>query len=209
MGEEQWGAREERSSIKAVGKLMMSWERGGGLSLLLCMDVKGGYETVGVGKMVERLRGLGVEEYLRKWVSSFLRERRVKVRVGKRMGDWVKLKGGTIQGSPLSPMLFMFLLGGVLEEVRKEEVEGMEVVVVVDDVDFMVVGRWEEDILRKVGWMEKGLERGLRKWEVDVQVLKLEGMWMDKESKRRDRRVRWLGCKISREEEVRVLGLWW
>jgi len=209
MGEEQWGVREGRSSMEAVGKLMMGWERGGGLGLLLCMDVKGGYENVRVRKMEERLRGLGVEEYLRKWVSSFLRDRRARVRVGKRLGDWVKLKGGTIQGSPLSPMLFMFLLGGVLEEVRREEVEGMEVVAVVDDVDFMVVGKCEEDILKRVGWMERGLERGLKKWEIDVQVLKLEGMWMDKESRERERRVRWVGNEIRREREVRVLGVWW
>jgi len=209
MGEEQWGAREGRSSMEAVGKLMMGWERGGGLGLLLCMDVMGGYENVGVGKMEKRLKGLGVDEYLRRWVSSFVRERRARVRVGKRLGDCVKLKGGTIQGLPLSPMLFMFLLDGVLEEVRKEEVEGMKVVAVVDDVDFMVVGKCEEDILRRVGWMERGLERGLRKWEVDVQVLKLEGMWMDKESRERDRRVRWLGSEIRREREVRVLGVWW
>jgi len=209
MGDEQWGAREGRSSMEAVGKLMMGWERGGGLGLLLCMDVKGGYENVGVWKMEERLKGLGVDEFLRKWVSAFLRDRRARERIGRRIGDWVKLKGGTIQGSPLSPMLFMFMLGGVLEEVKKERVEGMEVVAVVDDVDFMVVGKCEEEVLRRVGWMERGLERGLKKWEIEVQVLKLEGMWMDKESKERTRVVRWLGNEIRREREVRVLGVWW
>ena len=76
LGDEQWGGRRGRSSLEAVGGLMMDWERGGGLGLLLCMDVRGGYENVGVRKMEERLRNLGVKEYLRKWVTSFLRERR-------------------------------------------------------------------------------------------------------------------------------------
>ena len=86
LGEEQWGGRRNRSSMEAVASLLMSWEKGGGLGLMLCMDVKGGYENVGVRKMEERLRGLGVEKYLRKWISSFLRERRSKVKIGSRLG---------------------------------------------------------------------------------------------------------------------------
>ncbi|PWW78268.1 hypothetical protein C7212DRAFT_323490 [Tuber magnatum] len=34
--------------------------------LLLYMDVKGGYENVGVEKVEERLKGLGIERYLSK-----------------------------------------------------------------------------------------------------------------------------------------------
>ena len=162
MGEEQWGARERGSSMEAGGKLMMRWEREGGLGLLLCTDVKEGYENVGVGEMEERSEGLGVDRYLRKWVSSFWRERRARVRVRRRLVDWVRLKGGTIQGSPLSQILLMFLLGGGLESVRKEKVEGMVVVAMVDDVDFMIVGNCEENILKKMGWMETRLERGLK-----------------------------------------------
>ena len=155
---------------------MMDWEKGGGLGLLLCMDVKGGYENVGVGKMEERLAGLGVDVYLRKWVTSFLRERRSRVKIGSREGEWTWLKEGTVQGSALSPILFMFILGGVLEEVRKERVEGVGIGAVVDDVDVMVVGRSEEEIEERVKKMEVGLMRGLKKWEIDVQTMKLEGM---------------------------------
>lgn len=114
LGEEQWGGRRERSSLEAVGGLMMDWERGGGLGLLLCMDVKGGYENVGVRKMEERLKGLGVDEYLRRWVGSFLRERRSKVKIGNREGEWTWLKGGTIQGFCVEPyVVYVFAGRGV------------------------------------------------------------------------------------------------
>ena len=43
-------------------------------------------------------------------------------------------------------MLFICLLGGVVEEMRKENVEGVSVVVVVDDLDFIVVGRSEREM---------------------------------------------------------------
>jgi len=169
MGDEQFGGRVGRGSLDGVGLLYKSWEEGGGKGLMLYMDVKGGYENVGVRKGVERLREVGVDEYMIKWVSSFLREREVRVRVGKRVDEVVKMKGGTVQGSPLSPILFMFVLGGVLEEVRKKEVEGVSMIACVDDVDFMMVGEKEEEIEERVRLMEKGLERDLKKWEVDIR----------------------------------------
>jgi len=208
MGDEQYGGRVGRSSLDGVGKLYKRWEEGGGNGALLCMDVMGGYENVRVRKCEERLREVGVEEFLVKWISSFLREREVRVRIGKRIGREVSMKGGTVQGSPLSPIWFMFILGGVLEEVRKEEVEGVSMVACVDDVDFMVVGKSEEEIEDRVGRMEKGLKRGLEKWEVDVQNLKLEGMWMRRFGIRWERSLRWLGEEIRMKLSVRVLGVW-
>lgn len=150
-----------------------------------------------------------MDEYLRKWVTSFLRERRSRVKIGSREGEWTWLKGGTVQGLALNPMLFMFILGGVLEEVEKERVEGVGMGVVVDDVDFMIVGRSEREIEERVKRMEKGLERGLRKWEVDVQTMKLEGLWLDKEGGGKGKEIKWMGMELKWKEEVRVLGVWW
>ena len=207
-GDEQFGARKGRSSMEAVGKLYRCWEEGGRKGVLLCMDVKGGYENVGVGKMDKRLRELGVDMYLRKWISSFLREREVRVRIGGREGGRVKMKGGTVQGSPLSPVLFMFLLGGVLEKVRKKGVEGVNMVAVVDDVDFMVVGKDEEEVRERVGEMGKVLEEGLKEWEIDVQVLKLEGVWMEKGGRDVERKIEWMGMEVGMKWSTRVLGVW-
>jgi len=72
MGDEQFGGRVGRSCMDGVGKLYKDWEEGGRKGLLLCMDVKGGYDNVGVNKAMERLEGLGVDGYMVRWVSSFL-----------------------------------------------------------------------------------------------------------------------------------------
>ena len=120
------------------------------------------------------------------------------MKIGSRMGEWTNLKGETVHGSALSLMLFMFILGWVLEGVGREKVEGVEVGACVDDVDFMVVGRSEREIEKRVRRMEVGLERGVEKWEVDVETMKLEGLWVDKEGGREGKRLKWLGEEMRR-----------
>ena len=149
-----------------------------------------------------------MDEYLRRWIGSFLRDREVRVRIGGRDGGRVKMKGGTVQGWPLSPVLFRFLLGGVLEEVRREKIQGVNMVGVVDDVDFMVVGKDEKQIKYRVERMGKVLARGLKKWEIDVQVLKLEGVWMEVGGRDMKRSIKWLGEEFGLKWSVRVLGVW-
>jgi len=208
MGDEQYGGRGGRSCMDGVDRLYEKWEKGGKKGVLLCMNVRGGYENVGVGKCMERMRGLGVDEYLVKWGSSFLRDREVRVRVGNRVSGGGKMRGETVQGSPLSPIVFMYILGAVLEELSKDNVEGVEMMGCVDDVEFMMVGEDERSIKERVRRMEVGLERGLKKWEVDVQVMKVEGMWMWKDGVGFDRGIRWLGEEVRMKTELRVLGVW-
>jgi len=95
-----------------------------------------------------------------------------------------------------------------MEEVRRERVEGVSIVACVDNVDFMVMGKSEEEIENRVGRMERGLIRGLEKWEVDVQKLKLEGMWMRRFGMKWEKSLRWLGEEIRMKLSVRVLGVW-
>ncbi|PWW73181.1 hypothetical protein C7212DRAFT_332614 [Tuber magnatum] len=59
------------------------------------------------------------------------------------------------------------ILGGVIEEVRKEEVEGIEMVAVVDDVDFMIGGGDRKEV-----------EERMRKME---RTMKVEAKWMGKD----------------------------
>ncbi|PWW79319.1 hypothetical protein C7212DRAFT_304359, partial [Tuber magnatum] len=95
-----------------------------------------------------------------------------------------------------------------MEEVRKEEVEGMKMVAVVDDVDFMIGGGNRKEVEERMRKMEKGLRRGLEKWEVDGQAMKLETMWMGKDRNEWKGGIEWLGEEISLKKVMRVLGVW-
>ncbi|PWW74880.1 hypothetical protein C7212DRAFT_324935, partial [Tuber magnatum] len=95
-----------------------------------------------------------------------------------------------------------------MEEVRKEEVEGMKMVAVVDDVDFMIGGGNRKEVEERMRKMERGLRRGLEKWEVEMQTMKLEAMWMGKDRNEWEGGIEWLGEEIRLKTVVRVLGVW-
>ncbi|PWW80326.1 hypothetical protein C7212DRAFT_311280, partial [Tuber magnatum] len=95
-----------------------------------------------------------------------------------------------------------------MEEVRKEEMEGMKMVAVVDDMDFMIEGGNRKEVEERIRKMERRLRRGLEKWEVDVPTMKLEAMWMGKDRNEWEGGIEWLGEEISLKMVVRVLGVW-
>jgi len=72
----------------------------------------------------------------------------------------------------------------------------------------MVVGKDKEEIRERVRRIEVGLKRGLERWEVDVQMLKVEGMWMWKDRVDVGGSLEWLGGEVKMKTEVRVLGVW-
>ncbi|PWW75588.1 hypothetical protein C7212DRAFT_325468 [Tuber magnatum] len=61
-----------------------------------------------------------------------------------------------------------------MEEVRKEEVECMKMVAVVDNVDFMIEGGNRKEMEERMRKMERELRGGLEKWEVDMGGDKFE-----------------------------------
>ncbi|PWW79132.1 hypothetical protein C7212DRAFT_303825 [Tuber magnatum] len=50
-----------------------------------------------------------------------------------------------------------------MEEVRNKEVEGMKMVAVVDDVDFIIGGGNRKEVKERMRKMERELRRGLEK----------------------------------------------
>ncbi|APA06564.1 hypothetical protein sscle_02g013340 [Sclerotinia sclerotiorum 1980 UF-70] len=74
------------------------------------MDVKGAFDAVLPGRLVNRLREQGWSNKLVKWVQSFATNRYIKIRLDGEIGPKTKLECGLPQGSPISPILFMLYI---------------------------------------------------------------------------------------------------
>ncbi|RAL66476.1 hypothetical protein DID88_006166 [Monilinia fructigena] len=77
------------------------------------MDVKGAFDAVLPGRLINRLREQGWPNNLVKWIQSFATNRYIKIRLDGETGPKTALNCGLPQGSPISPILFMLYIAPI------------------------------------------------------------------------------------------------
>ena len=108
LSDRQYGFRQGRSTLMAIERVMRSVERDHDrygtrrdTALLILLDVKNAFNSVEWRVILEAFRDKGVSAYLRRLLSSYLRDRSVKEgSVGYAM------TAGVPQGSVLGPTLW-------------------------------------------------------------------------------------------------------
>ncbi|APA10088.1 hypothetical protein sscle_05g048580 [Sclerotinia sclerotiorum 1980 UF-70] len=113
LANQQLGALPLRSSVDLTTCVTHDIEaslKQGLKTTLLTMDVKGAFDAVLPGRLVNRLREQGWPNNLVRWVQSFATNRSIKIRLDGETGPETKLECGLPQGSPISPILFMLYI---------------------------------------------------------------------------------------------------
>lgn len=81
---------------------------------LLTTDIKGAFDRVLPGRLVQRLREQGWPTILIFWIASFITDHKIKIRLDGTIGPTTGIKCGLPQGSPVSPILFMLYVAPLL-----------------------------------------------------------------------------------------------
>jgi hypothetical protein len=107
-----FGARKKRSTEQALLLLQESiykaWRAKKVLSLI-SFDVKGAYNGVYKDRLLQRLTARGVPPELVRWIDAFCSDRTATILVNGHISEQQRLpQAGLPQGSPLSPILFLF-----------------------------------------------------------------------------------------------------
>lgn len=106
------GARKQRSAEQALMVLQeyihVAWRRRHVVSLI-SFDVKGAYNGVCKERLLQRLKARGIPDGLVRWIESFCSNRTATMQVnGQNSGTQSLPQAGLPQGSPLSPILYLF-----------------------------------------------------------------------------------------------------
>ena len=107
-----FGARKQRSAEQALvllqEQIYTAW-RGRRIVSLVSFNVKGAYNGVCKERLLQRMKARGIPEKLLRWIEAFCSERTATIQINGQSSEVRSLpQAGLPQGSPLSPILFLF-----------------------------------------------------------------------------------------------------
>jgi hypothetical protein len=136
-----FGARKQRSAEQALvflqEQIYTAW-RGRRVLSLISFDVKGVYNGVCKERLLQRMKARGIPEDLLRWVEAFCSERTATIQINGQLSEVQSLpQAGLPQGSPLSPILFLFFNADLVQ--RQIDSQG-GAIAFVDDFTAWVTG---------------------------------------------------------------------
>jgi exonuclease III len=116
----QRGARKQRSAEQALmllqEQIYAAW-RGRRILSLVSFDIKGAYNGVCKKRLIQRLRARGIPEDLLHWIKAFCSDRTATIQINGQTSEMRSLpQAGLPQGSPLSPILFLFFNADLVQQ---------------------------------------------------------------------------------------------
>ena len=212
---EQMGARGERSTTAAVelltGLVKTVWKgsKGDNVATLLSLDISGAFDTVVHSKLVEIMARMGLPEWAREWVTSFLCERETTLLINGEETEWFRVPAGVPQGSPLSPILFL-LYNAELLEICSRPKEALHSIGFVDDINILTYGTTTKGNCLRLGRVHERCLRWAEEHGIAFAPKKYELIHFTAARKRFDlEQSIELGDVVKcPTRQVRVLGVW-
>ncbi|KAF4993267.1 hypothetical protein FGRMN_6632 [Fusarium graminum] len=108
---------------------------------IMGLDMAGAFDRVNRERLLQALADKGIPEWFLRLMQSFLSHRITTLRLPQSTSGHFSVNTGVPQGSPLSPLLFLFFATPLLEHIQTQEVPLMDIrlFVYVDDI-YLVVG---------------------------------------------------------------------
>lgn len=146
-----FGGRKRRSTEQAltilVEKIQCAWRSGKVLTAAL-FDIKGAFNGVNKSSLLHSLRERRVPEVAVRWVENFLTGRKAQMLVNSFSCPIADIhNAGLPQGSPLSPVLFLFFNADLVQQ--KIDANGGSLAFI-DDYTTWVTGCSAEENTRKI-----------------------------------------------------------
>lgn len=119
------GGRKKRSTEHALHavteRIYQAWnQKKTHVASLLLLDVSGAFDNVSHARLLHNLRKRRIDEKTVRWIASFLSDRHTRIRIDGFTSTQYATRTGIPQGSPLSPILYLFYNADLIEKCTQE-----------------------------------------------------------------------------------------
>ncbi|EDN04466.1 predicted protein [Histoplasma mississippiense (nom. inval.)] len=205
------GGRKGMSTEHALHGLMeliyQSWDNDQVASLLL-LDVTGAFDHVSHPRLLHNLRKRRMDERIVGWVASFLRNRTTIIQLREHTTEPLQVETGIPQGSPISPVLYLFYNADILEDAPLR-VTGAAAGGWIDDIYFFTSSCTTDENCRKLARMHGRAEAWSATHGSKFDLKKYQLIHLTRNPRRHDvqRALTISDLTIAPMKEVRYLGV--
>ena len=127
------------------------------MASLLLLDVSRAFNNVSRPQLLHNLRKHRVDQILVRWVNSFLNDQSTTLKLQEYTAPSAPIQTGIPQGSPLSPILYLFYNTDLIKACKTEHTEAIRYI---DDVSILAIGPITQRNCKTL----KAIHRTAEKW---------------------------------------------
>ena len=174
----QMGARRGRSTETALELLTEQvhavWGQGKDkVATMLSLDVAGAFDTVSHVRLLHNLKKRKIPNWIVQWIHSFLKERTTSLSINGRSTGVFHVDAGIPQGSPVSPILYLFYNADLLD-ICSNPNDRAATGGFVDDVNILTYGTSTEANCRTLERIHRGCEKWAKRHDSEFAPAKYE-----------------------------------
>jgi len=209
----QMGARRMRSTTTALELLVEQVHTVWGadrkhVATALCLDMAGAFDNVSHTRLLHNLKKRRIPEYIIQWTASFLKDRETTLSFGGETSAPLMINAGIPQGSPVSPILFLFFNADLMDLITDTGLKSTGIGFV-DDATLLAYSKSTEENCEILTKVHQQCQQWARMHGACFAPAKYELIHLTRTPKRFNMKacIDINGCQINAKADIRVLGV--